>query len=397
MRNRLIALTVGLGIVAIACAGCPTEPDPWPEEALGPIELTVDEVEATVWPGVEPAGEPRHVRLLNGFFDGEASAYWFAGFGSRRAADVFWFCREGDDACPLSADGVIDRDRTIGNPVFAVVPGDAAYSPFWLIWTVRVPADYEPDELKSVTGIEAAAQAGWVEVERAVFDHGGDIGPDAALMHCLIVLEGTELQGNGDDLVAQPGVPSRVVPLEPGWNRRYKLNFFDFTSNSGVFPPASDSESWPLMPTADIFVFFRDCIGGSTRDVCTQTGLDLAAVSERGVELDLTDDGDRADNNNIISGFPHAEPPHPLDRIYSPLWRVQQVVVNAEHDDDVFLFDDSGDQDITDVTTPTQMRELVELGWLRPPREISEMDAGNPIPGNDGVTFFNCPSQSAAP
>ncbi len=379
-------------VLVLLLLGCPSAPEPGPEESLGPIEQTVDAVEATVWPGVD-AVQGRHVRLLNGFFDGVPSSYWFAGFASRRAADVFWFCPEDDAACPFTEDGAIDRSATLGDPVFAVVPGDASYSPFWLVWVVRVPADYEADELKSVVGIEAAANDGRVVVERALFDHGGAIGPDAAIMHCLLVLDGTELEGNGDDLVDEPGVPALPVPVQQGWNRRYQLNFFDFTENSGLFPPAVDSESVPMMPTADIFVFFRDCVNGSTTEVCTNTGLDLAAVSERGVELDLTDDGDRRDNNNIISGFPHTPAPHPLDRIYSPLWRVQQVVVNPEHDDDFLLFDTSRDQSVSDVRTPTRMRELIELGWVQPPREISEMDSGNAIPGNDGVTFFNCPSQ----
>ena len=74
-----------------------------------------------------------------------------------------------------------------------------------------------------------------------------------------------------------------------------------------------------------------------------------------------------------------------------------QVVVKPFHDGDVFLFDDSGDQYESDVKTLVRMREQVEAGWLEPPREISEMASGNAIPGNDGVTFFNCPSQSPAP
>ena len=392
MSTRIVLVLVA----GLLIAGCPTASGSLPEDPLGPIEQTIDEVQATVWPGVN-ATTGRHVRLLNGFFDGEPSSYWFAGFASRRAADVFWFCPEGDTACPFTDDGVIDRERTVGDPVFAVVPGDAAYSPFWLVWVVRVPEDYEPDELKSVSGIEGAAMTGRVKVERAVFDHGGDVGPEPALMHCLLVLEGTELQGNGADLVAQPGVPSLLVPAQTGWNRRYQLNFFDFTGNSGVFAPAPDSESVPLMPTADIFVFFRNCADGSDMEVCAKTDIALAAVSERGVEIDVTDDGDRADNNNIISGFPRTAPPHPLDRIYSPLWRAMQVIIDPVHDDDVFLIDSSGEQSTSDVRTPTRMRELIDMGWMSSPRSISEMGSGNAVPGNDGVTLFNCPSQSAAP
>lgn len=386
----------GAAALAALLSGCPTEPDPWPETSLGPIEQVIDEVTATVWPGVE-AETGRHVRLLNGFFNGDPTAYWFAGFASRRAADVFWFCPEGDEACPFTDNGTIDRDATIGDPVFAVKPGDAAYSPFWLVWKVTVPAGYQPDELKSVAGIEAAAVGGRVAVERALYDHGGDVGPDAAIMHCLLVLDGTELQGNGADLVGQPGVPALDIPVERGWNRKYSVSFFDFTGNSGLFPPAADSESIPLFPTADIFVFFRDCVDGSQTDLCMQTGVPHAAVSERGVELDLTNDGDRADNNNIISGFPRTPAPHPLERIYSPLWRAMKVLIDPAHDDDVVLFDTTGEQSDTEVRTLARMREMVDLGWVAEPHQISEMDSGNAIAGNDGVTFFNCPSQTPAP
>jgi len=390
--NRLLVTAV----MAFFLIGCPTEPDAWPEEPAGPVEQIVDEVQATVWPGVD-AEEGRHVRLLNGFFDGEPSSYWFAGFASRRAADVFWFCPEGDTSCPYDSDGQIDRSRTIGDPVFAVKPGDAAYSPFWLIWTVTVPSDYQPDDLKSVSGIDAAAKAGRVSVNRALFDHGGDIGPDAAIMHCLLILEGTELQGNGADIVGRPGVPALHIPVQTGWNNKYKVNFFDFTESEGLFAPAADSESVPLFPTADIFVYFRDCLGGSTTDLCAQAGVEHAAVSERGVELDLTNDGDRADNNNIISGFPRTPAPDPLDRLYSPLWRAMKTLIDPAHDDDVVLFDTTGDQSDTELTTLSRMREMIELGWLAEPHQISEMDSGNAIAGNDGVTFFNCPSQTPAP
>ena len=246
-------------LILLALAACEEPKDQQTEVDLGPIEAVTDEVARTVWPGNVLPNGVRRVRLLNGFFDGEPSAYWFAGFASRLTADVFWFCREGDTACPFDDDGVIDRSRTVGDPVFARVPGEEGYSPFWLVWTVRVPEDYVADEIKSTHGIEQAVASGRVVVERHITDHGRDVGPDETIMHCLLVLEGTLLEGNGEELVGRPGVMSKKLEISTGWHKQYRVQVFDFTPNEGVFPPDTATESRALMPSADIFVFFRDC------------------------------------------------------------------------------------------------------------------------------------------
>ncbi len=365
------------------------------EEARGPIEDRLDDLDETVWPGVVTEDGTRLVRLLNGFFQGEPSAYWFAGFASRNTPDVFWFCREGDAACPFDARGVTDPSRAVGHPVFASLPGDADYSPFWLAWVVFVDDDYEPDALKSVQGIADAEARGEVRVEQVFHDFGGATGPQEAIHHCLLVLTGTELEGNGDDLVGQPGVPSHSLAPQTGWFEGYAVEFFDFTDNEGLFPPDPASETRPKMPAADIFVFFRDCEGGSASRVCelAATSAEAGAVSERGVEEDLTGDGDKADNNNIISGFPGVENTDEQDAPYSPLWKVLKVLIPPEHDDEVRLFDTTGDQDDSDIKDLGTLREYLGEGLLEEPIALSETQAGNAIPGNDGEVFFNCPSQ----
>lgn len=392
-----ILLLLWLALLLTAAAACED-----PEEAgqtevdLGPIEAVTDEVAMTVWPGnVLPSGV-REIRLLNGFFDGVPSAYWFAGFASRVTADVFWFCRESDTACPFDGTGVIDRSRTVGEPVFARVPGEEGYSPFWLVWVVNVPDDYAPNDIKSVHGIEEAVKTGRVTVERHIYDHGRDVGPDETIMHCLLVLDGTLLGGNGEDIVGSPGVPSRELALRSGWHKRYRVRFYEFTDNEGVFPPDEATESRPLMPNAHIFVYHRDCAGGSKSHLCAHATGDLVAVSERGVEVDFSEDGDKADNNNVISGFPRTEPPSPEDRRYSPLWKVQVVRVIPEHDADVQLIDDTLDQDDTSVKSGDTMREYMALGYMAEAEPMTEAMAGNSIPGNNGKVFFNCPSQVPA-
>jgi hypothetical protein len=381
-------------LALLSLLGCPGGPTSWVEADRGPIEATLDEVDETVWPGIVDADGGRYVRLLNGFFDGERTAYWFAGFASRVGADVFWFCREGDTSCPLDADGLVDRQSAVGNPVFEALPGSWNYSPFWLMWVVYVPDSYTANDLKSVSGIDAAAKAGRVSVEPFVFDHP-ETGPDLVMMHCLLALEGTELEGNGDIAFHDAEVPSLVVPAEVGWFEGYQVNYFEFNVNESVFPPSADSPSEPKFPFADIYVFFRDCEGGSTSTACDGTSGLLGAVSERGVELDLTDDGDKADNNNIISGFPGTANTNPLDLAYSPLWRVMRTRIPASHDADVVLIDSTVDQDESMVRGPDEIRELVDQGWLLPPETVSEAEASGAIPGNDNVLFFDCPSQVA--
>ena len=381
-------------ILLLALAAC--TPDAPIEADLGPIEQVVDPVARTVWPGVEDEAG-RHVRLLNGFFDGEPTAYWFAGFAPRRTADVFWFCRDSDPACPFDSDGAFDRSKTLGEPVFATMPGEIDHSPFWLLWVVRVPDDYAPDELKSTFGIEQAAEEGRVSVEAAIADHGGEVGPAGVILHCLVVLEGTTLQGNGDDLVGRPGEPSRAIPLRGGWHKQYRVNVFDFIDTEGVFAPSEASESVPLMPDSNIFVFHRDCAGGSTSPACAALDHDEVSVSERGVEEDLTGDGDRRDTNNVIAGFPGAPlGEDPWESAYSPLWRVKAARVPAASDD-LALIDTTGDQFDTEVSSVQDLRALVEAGLIPEPEDLSEEDAGDAIPGNEGSVFFNCPSQVPAP
>ncbi len=397
MRGMRLFVVGMIAAAAVMLTACPGVDEPTFEEMKGPIEDILDEVSMTVWPGVVQDDGVRHIRRINGFFQGEATGYWFANFASKNSPDVFWFCEEGDTACPFDEDGVVDRTRTLGNPVFSTMPGEADFSPFWLAWVVRVPADYEANSIKSVYGIEQAELNGEVAVEQVIFDHGGEIGPAQAIHHCLLVLTGTELEGNGEDLMNQPGVPSHYLPPREGWFRQYAVEFYDFTDNEGVFPPAETSESRPKMPHADIFVFFRDCEGGSDSMVCdfAASSAEAGAVSERGIEEDFTTDGDKGDTNNIISGFPGVvnEGENADDAVYSPLWRVMMVMVPPENDDKFELLDGSLDQNVSDIKSLRTMEDYVEQGLLREPTELSEAQAGNSIPGNDGILFFNCPSQ----
>jgi len=384
------ALCLSLVLVTACGAGDPVEAD------LGPIDDVIDDFTRTVWPGVVDADGNRTVRRINGFFDGAPTAYWFSGFAPRFTADVFYFCRDSDARCPFDDDGAIDFDRAIGHPVFARIPGEEGYSPYWLVKIVRVPDDYEPDALKSSLGIERAVEDGRVAVEPLLLDHGGDVGEDRVLVHCLLVFRETLLSGNGGDMIGQPGVPSREVPLLLGWHKQYSVAFYEFTVSEGFFAPDPDSDAQrTLMPSADIFVLFRDCEAGSASPICGLTSGELGSVSERGVETDLNADGDKSDTNNVIAAFPGRDPPDPVDKPYSALWAVKVVTVAPEHDAEVSLIDLTGDQSVSDVKDATTLRALVADGMLLEPQPMSEAQAGDSIPGNDGQVFFNCPSQVA--
>ncbi len=396
-RTPLWAAMAAAIVLGCSTFGCEPASEQGPEADLGPIENMIDEVGETMWPGNVTASGLRHVRRINGFYDGEAAAYWFAGFASRLPADVFWFCRDGDTSCPMDSSGTIDRSRTVGRPVFARIPGDAGFSPFWRVWVVDVPSHYQADEIKSVAGIDKASGAGSVTVRPLVFDHGGEIGTDMTIMHCLLVLSDTELQHNGGDMINQPGTASMPVPAQTGWHKQHQVQFFDFTESEGVFAPAVATESVALMRTADIFVMFRNCEAGSQVATCGHTSSALSAVSERGIEFDLNGDNDKADSNNIISGFPRTINSDPVDIHYSPLWRVMRVRIEPENDDAVPLIDSTGDQNDSILKTPRSIREAAAKGLVHPPETVSEAAAGDAIIGNDMTTFFNCPAQIPAP
>jgi len=398
-RTRAAGFTLVTAVAAMALAvgtlGCGADAPPGGDVSAGPVEKVVDEVAATVWPGNFRSDGVRHVRMINGFVDGEPTAYWFIGFASRTTADVFLMCREGDTACPFDAKGKLDRSRLVGDPVFARMPGEVGYSPFWLAWVVRVKDAYKANEFKSVFSIEQAARDGTVTVEQAIFDHGGDHGPDDVVMHCLLVLDGTSLERNGDELTGKPGKMSRKVELQNGWHKRYRVQFFEFTGNEGVFSSDSLSESRERMRISDIFVMFRDCEGGSKSLPCQIVHDPIAAISERGMETDITKDGDKRDTNNVLVAFPGQDPKNPEDLPYSPLWRVNVVKIKAAHDKDLTLVDTTGKQDVTDIKSIADIRERVAKGWLYEPEFMPEAMAGDRIPGNDGNVFFNCPSQVA--
>ena len=394
---RAMWLFVGVTALGTSLTTCTTarssaEPD------LGPLDAVVDDKARAIWPGrVEPDGS-RIVRRINGFVDGAQVGCWLFGLSSRLTADAFVFCREGDALCPFDALGHAQWQRMVGDPVFARMPGEAGYSPYWLVWVVRVPAGYAAGDLKSQEGIKNAAAASQVVLEQEVFDHGGAIGPGPAVMHCALVLAGTTLDGANGDIAGQPGVKLRNIDDRQGWHKQYRVHFYDFSASEGVGPADATSQSRPLMIVSDVLVLQRDCTGGSNSPLCATSGPVRGWVSELDADSDFTHDGDKSDTNHVFLSTPFHAPADPLDanRAYSPLWRVSTARVPASHDKAVALIDSTADQGQSAVKSIADLRALVAQGLLTEPEPLTEAQTGVVLPGNDGQVYLSCPVQVPA-
>jgi len=416
-NGRPTALSLVIWVVmSLAALSCETETTSIVEPDRGPIEATLDEVDKTVWPGIVDDEGNRFVKMVSSFFDEKASVYWFWGFASRAVADVFIPCYEGEALCPLDERGRVNWTKLAGNPVFARIPGQEGFSPFWLVWTVTVPKSYPPNALKSVEGITAASQRGEVSVKHHIHDHGGTTGKDFTITHCNHLLEGTSLERQdvpyivpsptpsasvlpdlklltGTSYTGPNGIKQRHMETRKGWHKGYRVGFIDFSKFEGVFAPDKASPSKLHVPTSDIFIMVHDCAAGSQALVCSKTEAVKGTVSERSVGVDFTGDGDMIDTNNVLMGFPGATPPDPvLDKPYSPLWRVMQARVNIAYDEEIKLIDRYGQKGMSDVKSSATIRKLVDAGKIFEPVFVPEGMFGTSIPGNDGLTFFDCPA-----
>ena len=384
---------------ALLATGCGAAEDDLDEPDLGSLTDVIDVLQRRVWPGSDQPGSGRVIPRINGFVENQPIGYWFAGVALPTTADVYWFCREGDMGCPLDDRGALDTERTLGGPVFARIPGESSYSPYWWIKVIRVPDDYQPNALKSVLGIERAIQNGRVRQEWYHFNHTRWIGPDKAIEHSMLVLDDTVLEGNGDAPQNLPGVATHYVPRLQGWHKQYRVQYFDFTATEGVLPPADEEqEEWlaPDVPTAELYVMFRGCTddAGPTPTVCSAGERMIGAVTEQALALDLTGDGDLSDTNNVLSTLPGRVPADPDERLYSPLWAVMKVMVAPTSDADVRLIDTTGDQRDSDVRSAATVQQLVKANALLPPVALTADFLGATV---DGPVFFDCATQVAEP
>jgi len=386
------------GTLALLClTACTAQALPSAQANLGLLDAVVDEKARVVWPGRAQADGSRIIKQINGFYDGSPIACWLFGFSSRLTADAFVFCRDGDAACPFDAKGHAQWSRMVGDPVFARMPGEAGYSPYWLVWVVRVPAAYRAGDLKSQDGVKNAVAAGRVRLEQHVFDHGGMVGPGPAILHCALVLAGTKLENAGGNVVGTLGVNQRTIADRLGWHKQYRVHFYDFSASEGVGPADPASQSRPLMIVSDLMVLRRDCSGGSKSPLCGSAQGAAGWVSEIDTANDFTHDGDRSDSNHVLMAVPFLASADAQDgqSAYSPLWRVSTVRVLPDHDAEVALIDTTGDQEQSAIKSAADLRAMIAKGLVAEPEPLSETQAGVALPGNDGQAFFSCPVQVA--
>ncbi|MEK6606572.1 MAG: hypothetical protein AABZ30_02825 [Myxococcota bacterium] len=386
----------------IACGGANGDTG---DEDRGPIEATLNMGDRVNWPGLDQASG-RSIPLIRGFGNGVPIAYWFLGFASRKTADSFWFCRQSDfDAgrCPLDEHRRLNWETLQGNPIFTQIPGKSDFSPFWQMWRVVVPDNYIPNSIKTPETLNAKKEGGEVSVEPFILDFGDffgePAGPQEVVLHCAHVLDGTTLEENGGEMPDGSGLMLELLGRqgwfqEPGEPGAYVVNFIDFSPSDGAFPEASDSESRPFMRFANIYIHWRFCEAEPEPGICyleNYAYADRRPVSERGLGQDITGDGDPNDTNNVLGAVP-CDLQRQTELPYSPLWGPQAVKVNAAMDGTVSMIDTTRDQAVSDVLSADDIFANVDDGIFAEPVEMSEDETGNPVPGNEGRVFFNCPN-----
>lgn len=384
---------VAVALLSVACT-VPAE-EIW-EPELGLLDDTLDPAARTVWPGRDTAEGARVIPLINAFFEDTLVSYWFVGLAPPTTADMYWFCRDGDNGCPLGADGRLALDRTVGAPVFARMPGEQSYSTYWWIKVIRVPDSYQPNAIKSVNGIEKALRGELVHQEWFLFDYGGQVGPKRAIEHSVLVLEGTILEANGADLLAQPGVGSERIPLLQGWHKQYRVHFYDFTAVEGILAPDSFDGAPVVVPAGSLYMLFRDCSVAAGASACAATNEMRGAVDERALGHDLTTDGDLADTNNILGARAVGSSLDATPNRGWGLWAVYEATVVPGQSDPVALIDTNGDQRLSAITNLATLSEMVDAGRLSPPEPLSTARLHGPIPPSRGDILFDCPLQVAA-
>lgn len=388
---RNVAMSL-LGLLALCglAAGCDDDGGATGDPDLGPIDDTVDFAGRINWPGIDRA-DGRQIPFIFGFANGRPHGYWFLSFASRRTADAFFFCREGDTTCPLDEHRRLDWSHLVGHPLFMRVPGQEGFSPFWALWRVTVPADFEPDSVKTIQTLHRLDAAGAVRVEPFILDFGEDVGPREALLHCALVLQGTEL-AEADTPMPDESAPKLRLERRLGWHQGYRVEFVDFSRSEGVFPSAEDSDSRPLQPFANIYIHWRSCAGDSPPPICSILGfpgLNRRPVSERGLGQDITGNNSPNDSNNVL-GAVQCDRTRPSERLYSPLWQPQFVMVQPGAD--VGLIDTYADRSRSDIQSADDLFAAADRGEVGQPVPQREDETGNPVPGNDGRVFFNCPA-----
>jgi hypothetical protein len=174
------------------------------------------------------------------------------------------------------ADSPVEGQLNIIN----TIPGDAAYSDFWLINKVTVPDDYVANTISSY---------------QEIVDKGYTIEPTNSLVNCPVVPEGSsaDLRYNGVQ-----------GTLDRGWYQNKVVYYFTFEEKALEVDPNG------LVPTSPIYVTFNINPDPDNPSSGPASGFMTEAGSSQ--------------THNVIATIPS-------ESDYSPLWKVH-VYDNADFD-----------------------------------------------------------------
>ena len=114
-------------------------------------------------------------------------------------------------------------------------------------------------------------------------------------------------------------------------------------------------------------------------------------MSEFGAGQDFTDNGATNDTNNVFATV-QCSRQRAAEPRYSPLWKINFSLV----DPDVSLIDTYVDNAQSEIQSAVDVFDYVDRGRLEQPVPQREDESGNPVEGNDGQIFFNCPFSTTA-
>lgn len=237
-------LTVGLGALFVL-TGCAPEDDEQPQVEEQPFEDARGSLPAEQLEGLLSGTLP----LQWGFVEGEWRAGWVVGDGREQEnlapewiSEVYVFCHDSEfESCPTEA-------PKHGENVFATLPVDAAYSPYWQVVRVRVPDDYVDSSIKS---------------EELIFESGWETERLPMVVNCPIHAPGAWLE-NGT-----------MVRNNLGWYQGWAIEYWDF----GLVDMVDG-----VIPAQEGYALYRDG----------------ELLSEVALDEDVNMDGDLGDTNNIF-------------------------------------------------------------------------------------------------
>ncbi len=209
----------------------------------------------------------KNVPLIVGLSRGQLAWYWFVGPTSNTVNPVYFF--QYPNGQPVQGQA----------PIADVKPGDSAYTGFWEIKNITVPASYAANTIKSFDSLNRAQQAGLVTVSDS-----------------NRVLNGPIVARN---------VKTEIVNGEP-----------------------AITSVWYRSKLATMAIFETNLAGGSQVSVIPiwliQREPDKYPLLEWVAGKDLNGDGDLIDSNDLIDQTPGQAG-------YSPLWQVQILHVKVNY------------------------------------------------------------------